>query len=329
MKPIVRVLVLTAASLPIVGFAQQDLVGAVTGSLSGTVENAQGNMVAPEGAVQATVFATDNGNGNVTAIIEGSASCTGGLGLTITFSAQYDSTSGNFTGQYTDEPGATPDEDVVFSNSGGLNWSAHFSGTAPSSTGQRAYDLDFAFTIPDNAVFTGNKLPNDIVYQGSLSNQPTVEVPVNVPSIGLHETVTFNLNFDGSWKATAVPQANGGAVYTGEASGSFYGDGGTLVVTIPFVGQQSFAVSAAGSFAGTLFTVSSSEVAFKGAWVANANDDDYGGDVEIVIPLDNYAAFPFTVQGQLEIATGVSQLPSVLVPFTVSGSFPLNLTVPE
>jgi hypothetical protein len=55
------------------------LTAAIHGSLTGTVQNSGGGLVAPQGAVHGSISANDN-NGVITATLEGSAASTGPLG---------------------------------------------------------------------------------------------------------------------------------------------------------------------------------------------------------------------------------------------------------
>ena len=71
-------------SISSIAVAQQDLVAAVVGNVTGTLEDKDGNLVPPQTAVQATVNAIDN-NGTIVANVSGTASCTEGLGLHFAF----------------------------------------------------------------------------------------------------------------------------------------------------------------------------------------------------------------------------------------------------
>lgn len=301
------------------------LTGALQGSVSGAVENNSGVMVAPKAAVQATIFANEN-NGVITATVAGSAACTEGLGLAINFSAQYDSATQGFTGLYSDTPGKTPDMPITFTNKGGLAWTASVSGKAPSATGERSYALDMDFTVDQQAIFPGAKLPADKVYGGQLNKTQIVQVPVVISQLGVNQTLSLEVVFEGSWSATAVPNRDGSSTFTGEASGSFSTpQPATLNITTP-AGPLSIPVSIGGSFGGTLFYLNDTAVAFQGAWAAQGGGDAYGGDMSVTIPLNDVSSFPFSIQGSAQVQTGVSQLPTVSVPFSASGSFPLALT---
>lgn len=326
MKPFVRHLLLAVALLlPITSFGQSDLIAPVVGSVTGLVQNDSGAMVSPQAAVQATVVAKDN-NGVITADVSGTASCTGGLGLHFAFEAQYNSSTNTFVGMYSDIPGFAPDKALSFTNNGGLSWTAELSGSAPSPTGLRDYDLSFNFEIPPTAIFTGNALPSDRTFQGSLSTTQTVVVPVNIPLAGINQDLNFNVEFSGSWSAVAVPQGDGSSVFTGQANGNFASSNTvTIAANIPGFGAISIPVSISGSFGGSLFMIDENTVSFQGAWVGSGANQTFGGNTTIDINFQDTSAFPFTVSGTLPVATGISQFPQVEVPFSVSGNFPLSI----
>ena len=309
--------------------AQQDLVAAVVGDVTGTVEDKDGNMVPPQTAVQATVVATDN-NGTIVANVTGTASCTGGLGLHFAFEAQYDSTSNSFTGMYSHTPGEAPSLPLSFSSDGGFKWTTTLSGQAPSDTGLRAYDLAFEFEIPETAIFSGNALPSDRTYSGSLATTQTAVVPVSIPEFGINQTLNFDLQFSGTWDAVSVPKSDGSSVFTGSASGSFTSlNEQTISVTTP-QGPLNLTVTAGGTFGGSLFLIDEDTVSYQGAWTGigtvGGETREYGGDINIDIEFADTSAFPFNVSGNIPIAPGIPGGPEViLIPFAVSGNFPLNV----
>lgn len=322
----------TLISLVLILFAvpvwAQDYIAGVVGGLSGTVEDDQGNMVAPQAAISATMMAQLAGSG-VTADISGTGSCTGGLGLHFEFEAQFDAATNSFTGMYSDIPGTAPYKTLEFISNGGTSWSAVLSGTAPSPSGERAYDLSYDFEVPESAIFAASQLPDDLVYGGSLNTTQTVSVPVNVQAAGIDETVDIEIDFSGSWDATAVPQVDQSVVFTGSASGSFVSTNSpTVTATVPVLGSISIPINVDGSFGGSLFLVDESTVAFQGSWVANAADQSFGGDINITINTEDTSSFPFSISGTLPFETGVSQLPLIEIPFSVAGSFPLDLNLP-
>ena len=206
MKPQYSIIGLLFLSISSIAVAQQDLVAAVVGNVTGTVEDKDGNLVPPQTAVQATVNATDN-NGTIVANVSGTASCTGGLGLHFAFEAQYDSTSNSISGMYSHTPGEAPSIPLNFTPTGGTAWTTTLSGQSSSPTGLRAYDLAFDFEILETAIFSGNALPSDRTYSGNLASTQTVVVPLSISAFGVNETLSFVLNFTGTWEAVSVPTA--------------------------------------------------------------------------------------------------------------------------
>lgn len=326
MKTIIRTaLFCIVCSIAYTVSAQTDLVAPVTGTVTGTVENENGELVPPQAAVSGTVVATES-NGVVTANVTGTASCTGGLGLHFTFEAQYDTASNSFTGMYSHTPGSAPDQALSFTNDGGYQWTAHLSGEAPSDTGPRSYDLSFQFQIPETAIFSGNQIPAERTYAGALNSTQSVTVPISVPLAGINETLTYTVVFDGSWSAVAVPLVDETFTFTGEASGTFASnETHTISGTIPGFGALSISVGISGSFGGSLFYIDENTVAFQGSWVGSGAGKTFGGDTTITINFQDTSEFPFSVSGTIPIETGFTQMPTMEIPFSVSGTFPLSI----
>lgn len=325
MKFVTKTILICVLLLPGFVAAQEQLVGAITGTVSGLVENDKGEMVAPQTAVQATIVAETSGD-SVIATVTGTASCTAGLGLHFTFEAQYNSADNSFVGMYSDTPGLAPNKALSFANDGGYSWTASLSGNAPSDTGSRAYDLKFDFEIPETAVFSGNSLPDNLTYGGSLNTTKTVIVPVVVPLVNLNQTLEFDVVFTGEWSAVSVPLPDGTSTFTGLATGSFESSNTeTITVTAIGLGTLSIPVKISGSFGGTLFLVDEDTVSFQGSWVGSALDHTYGGDTNINIEFQDTSSFPFSVRGVLPVDTGYPQLGVILFPFSIDGNFPLSI----
>jgi len=311
--------------LPQWALAQTDLIAPVTGAVTRLVENDAGDMVPPQATVSATVVANDN-NGVITANVSGTASCTGGLGLHFTFEAQYSSADNSFVGMYSDVPGNAPDKALSFTNNGGYSWTAQLSGMAPSPTGARAYDLQFHYEIPSQAIFQGNALPAERTYGGTLATSQTVVVPLSVPIAQINQNLNFNVEFNGSWSAVSIPQLDDSVVFTGEATGTFASTNTeTVIATVPGAGQLSIPVQVSGSFGGTLFLIDGDTVSFQGSWVGTGANQTVGGYINIDIEFQDTSSFPFSVSGSIPVETGFEQLPLINIPFAVSGSFPLSI----
>ena len=327
MRVLLKFLVFCSLGIAPLAWAQLQVVAPVVGSVNGQVTDASGNMVAPTGAMQATVSASD-ASGSLTATIDGTASTTGALGMALTFNASFDAASGSFVGLYTDKPGVSPDQDIVFTPTGGLSWSAQVAGAAPSSTGDRAYDLSLDFSIPEAAIFSGDAIPSDNVFTGSLSNSLTTSVPVVVPEIQLDQVIEFTFTVQGTWSATVVPQDDGSSAFTGHASGTFSGGAEDMTVSVPLLGSLTVPVSFNGAFSGNLYSVNETSLAFQGSWSAASGDQSFGGDVTITVPLTDLSTFPFEFSGTMPMATGVVLMPFFNLPLNMAGSFPLTLTSP-
>lgn len=145
MKPQYSIIGLLFLSISSIAVAQQDLVAAVVGNVTGTVEDKDGNLVPPQTA------------------------------------------------------GEAPSIPLNFTPTGGTAWTTTLSGQASSPTGLRAYILAFDFEILETAIFSGNALPSDRTYSGNLASTQTVVVPLSIPAFGVNETLSFVLNFTGTW----------------------------------------------------------------------------------------------------------------------------------
>lgn len=447
--------------IAITGHAQETLIAPLIGSVSGQVQAPDGSLVEPTAAIDGTILASID-NGSITASIEGSASCTGGLGIHFTFAGQYDSATGNFSAQFSDTPGFAPDTAADIVGIGNNTWQVSLSGKAPSDTGERDYDLQFEFQVPETAIFPGGKVPAANFYSGTLNQSISVPIDLNNSALGLNQSVDLSIDVSGSWDATSIPRIDSSADISGEASGTISSNSvqilvagatpstleipvtHTATVPVPFqntqlgvnttvnmvfefngtysgslqqdstysgsvtgsfstqpysiassvpgvntqiplsstqsislpivdtatgvnttaqvdvtingsgtlvsnsgslTGQGSGSFSSSqfevnaesaggnnvinlqvnGSFGGSLFTVNESTLAFKGAWVATGANQNFGGDIDITVPLADTSTFPFSFSGVLPIATGNSAVPQLNIPLNFSGSFPLNL----
>ena len=306
--------------------AAAPLTAAIHGSLTGTVQNSGGGLVAPQGAVHGSISANDN-NGVITATLEGSAASTGPLGMALTFTAQYNAATQAFTGLYSDTPGQVPDLPLQFTNVGGLNWRAAISGNAPSPSGERAYALNLNVVIEPGAVFAQAALPASNVFSGRLDHQQTVQLPVNLPALQASQTVPLTMRFQGDWNATTFLDSAGKPVFTGSAAGTFSTVQTGSLTIVPTGGAMTVPVSIGGSFRGALFAVSDTELAFKGAWVSLNSGLTQGGDISIRVPLQDLSRFPYSLTGTAQIGTGAPQVPTLTLPFSANGEFPLALNI--
>ncbi len=300
------------------------LSASVHGNLTGTVQNSDGVPATPVGTVHARILANDD-NGVISATLEGMAANTGAFGLAIQFAAQFDATTQAFRGFYSDTPGQVPDIPIQFNNIGGLNWRAAISGHSPSASGERAYNLNVNLVIEPTAIYPQANLPSDRVFSGTFDRQQNFQLPVNLPVVQANQTLALEMKFTGNWQATTFVDSSGKSRFTGQASGTFTTLQASPLTIVPAGGSLSVPVSIGGKFSGALFAVSDTELAFKGAWVSNNSGQSLGGDITISVPLQNVSRFPFTLSGTAQFSTGAPQMPTVALPFTASGEFPLAL----
>jgi len=300
------------------------LTASVHGSLSGTVQNSGGGMVAPQSAVHGTISANDT-NGGITATLEGTAASTGPLGMTLKFTAQYDAATQGFNGLYSDTPGQVPDIPLRFANVGGLNWRAAVTGNAPSSDGERAYALNINLVIEPGAIHAQAALPADKVFSGRLDHQQTVQLAVNLPALQASQTLPLTMRFQGDWTATTFVDSAGKPLFTGTAAGTFSTLQPASLNIVPTSGAMTVPVAIGGSFSGALFAVSDTELSFKGAWVSLNSGQTLGGDISIRVPLQDLSTFPYSLSGTAQVGTGASQVPTLTLPFAANGEFPLAL----
>ena len=300
------------------------LTASLQGSLTGTVQNSAGAQTAADGAVHAIIHANDD-NGVITATLEGMAASTGQLGIGLTFTAQFNAATQSFTGLYSDTPGQEPNIPLQLTSTGGTSWRASLSGTAPSTTGERSYALILDVSVPASAVYAQAELPADKVFSGRLIRQQSQLLAVNLPALQSNQTVNLEMKFEGNWNASTFVDSTGATRFTGAAKGSFSTlQAGSLTI-VPTGGAMTVPVSISGDFSAALYAASSTELAFKGAWVSSNSGQSLGGDISIRVPLEDTSRFPFSMNGTAMISTGTSQVPTLSLPFSANGEFPLSL----
>lgn len=301
------------------------LTASVQGSLTGTVQNSAGAMVAPEGAVHATIHANDN-NGVITATLEGVAAGSGALGIALTFTAQFNAATQSFTGLYSDTPGQLPDTPIQFDHTGGLSWRATLNGLAPSASAERAYNLILDLNIPPSAIYAQADLPSEKTFRGQLLRQQSQSLAVSLPEFQTSQTITLEMKYEGNWNASTFTDSAGNTRFTGAAKGTIRTLQAPALTIVPAGGALTVPVAISGDFSAALVAASSSELAFKGAWVSNNSAQTLGGDISIRVPLSDTSRFPFTMNGMARILTGATQLSTLTLPFSASGDFPLALS---
>ena len=310
--------------------AQQALVGAMVGDVSGLVENADGNLVEPQCALDGAVDINSMGGGDLTAVVDGAASCTGALGLQITFHVTFDFRTYTLGGFYTDTPnGMVLDQEILFENTGGLNWSANVAGEAPSSNGPRAYDLQINLTLPKEAIYPGEQYPDTKSFSGDLSQIVTVNVPLEIPALSVSENLSVDVQLTGRWTAKTVPTSSNTPDINGNFSGSIQGlTPISLTINVPVLGEETFDLDIRGTFGGSLFVTSPTELTFAGAWAASTGEDGFGGDINITVPISNLkslTSMPFTMSGNFSVDPDIPTVDPIPVAFNVSGAFPFAI----
>ena len=311
-------------------WAQQDMIGAMIGDVTGLVEDDSGNMVAPEAAIDASVDINALGGGDLTAVIDGVAACTGGLGMQITFHAVFDYQSYSLSGHYTDIPnGKTLDKPILFEHTGGLNWTASVSGEAPSSSGPRAYDLQINVTLPKEAIFPGEQYPNTRSFNGDLNQTITINVPLEIPALSVSENLSVDVLLSGRWSVKTVPTSSATPDINGNVMGSIAGLAPILLtVNVPILGEETLSLDVAGTFGGSLFVTSPTELTFAGSWAASAGEDGFGGDMNITVPIDdlkNLTEMPFEFSGNFSVDPDIPGVSPIPVAFEAIGAFPFSL----
>ncbi|MFZ5774510.1 MAG: hypothetical protein ACOY3Z_03380 [Thermodesulfobacteriota bacterium] len=307
--------------------AAANLVGSMIGDVGGWVTDANGQQVAPQGAVSGDVAISTDSQGNVVATVTGTASCTGGLGVHINYAVSYNAATGVLTGTYTDPANATA-RDIQFSHQGGLQWQASVADSVVVDGASRPYNIAVALELPETSLYSGTQFPADRQLSGPLSTTMNLSVPIVMPQFGLNETIDTTLTVTGEWVATVVPGADGSATITGHASGTY--SSSAISFTVTYMGISvpvSFSLN--GNYGGSLFQ-EGGELFFGGTFGESLHtsgvDVVYSGDMLIDVPVDTtgmISQLPFSFDGSPRVEVG--SFGTFTVPVTVSGVFPFAL----
>ena len=308
--------------------AADNMVGSMVGSIEGWVTNASGQQVAPQGAVSGDVAVSTDSQGNIVASVTGTASCTGGLGVHIDYSASYNTGTGELTGTYTDPADSTP-RTILFTNQGGLQWQASVADSVVVDGQTRPYNITVNLNLPETAVYNGTQFPANNQLSGPMSTSLALNVPVSLPTIGINETINTTLTIAGQWVANVVPQADGSAVINGRASGTYSSTPISMTATIMGM-QYPISFSLNGTFGGSLFQ-DNGTLFFAGTYGESVQggtivDVSYSGDLMIEVPVDTtgtVSRLPFSFSGSPQVS--ISSLGSFTVPITISGEFPFSM----
>ena len=302
----------------------EDFVGSVVGDITGYVTDGNGNQISPQAAVSADIdVSIDDTTGNITANVNGSAACTGGLGVFFEFAGTYDSATGALAATVTDNTG-TAAQSVTFQNQGGTNWTANISGTSPSSTGPRPYNLNVDLTLPVTALYSGSSFPSGTQFGGPLDSTFNASIPLSIPQAGINETVQVTLEIKGTWQASVVPLTDGSASLTGSVKGTFNSKD-PVSLTVTTLGSQSISVPIQGTFGGTLISndISSGSVEFAGNWTETGGSTSFGGDMKFNLPIGSdgsISSFNVSIDGAQSLdVMGLS----ITIPYQISGTIPV------
>ncbi|MFH1020059.1 MAG: hypothetical protein V1782_05530 [Pseudomonadota bacterium] len=313
--------------------AAEDLVGSMIGDISGWVTDTTGQQVSPQAAVSGDVAVSTDAQGNIVATVTGTASCTGGLGVHINYSATYDTGTGTLSGTYTDPANATP-RSIQFTHLGGLQWQAFIADSVVADGQTRPYAITVNLELPSTSLYSGTQLPADRQLSGPLNSTLALNVPVNLPQFGINETISTTMTVAGQWVANVVPQADGSSVINGHATGTYSSSPISLTANITYMGipmSVPISFSLNGNFGGSLFQ-DNGALFFAGTYgeiVQGATGGvtvAYSGDMLIDVPVDSAGSIsqlPFSFSGSPQVSA--SSFGSFTVPITVSGIFPFAM----
>lgn len=291
----------------------EDSIGSMIGSLYGPVTASDGKTHQANGAVDATVKIDIADNGAITATVTGSAASNAGLGIAIDFTATYNGATNTLSGTYTDTGTQTPQE-IIFSNTGGLNWTANVSGNTPSENGLRPYNMSIDLGLPNAAIYSGTSLPSEKTYDGPISSTIDVSVPIVVGNF-VNENVDLSVLISGTWSATSVPLDDGSVSLTGTVSGTLTTPEPASVTILGATGL----VNLQSTFSGTLNTNTKGSIGFQGSF---SDAEGYGGLLDFDIPIGPNGvptSFNVSFDGSFVVDTPVGPMPA---PFNTSSPVP-------
>lgn len=316
-------------------------VAGMVGSLTGTLTDSSGAKISITGKPAVNVSISVDASGKVSADITGSM---GANGVYLNFAATYDAASNNLTGTYTDGHNATP-KPIAFTSTGNLKWRATLSGTLPDG---KTYTVVSDIEIPDGAIKAGAQYPTGQRLAGPITHTEPLSIPINIPQLGINETLTTTVIVDGSWSATPIVEKDGTVTITGDASGEFrfsppISKTFNATVTPPYPGIPPINVSipisidVSGAFGGTLSgSPTSGNLKFIGNWSQNSTAGKAGGTLDIDVPIDpvtgQVTALKMKMGGNLPppvitLPAGIppGAVPAITIPNTIQPSIPFVL----
>lgn len=317
------------------GSATQDYMGAMLGQIVAQVVDESGKTVTPACSSSVDVNVSDAGAGGLTATATGTVVCD--AGVIVKFTANYDAATQALSGTYSDNVGNTS-QAIKFTNTGGLTWQAAVAGTAAKSSGVRSYSATIVITLPPQALYA-SKYPASGKLSGPIKATNPISIPLNIPELGINQTLAFNVIIEGSWSAKVVPTASGSAEITGEASGTVKGDqvihltgkvdlSKYVPAGIPGVPSSidvPIDIDINETFSGTLFgSIAANNLKFKGYFTQQGKPVNF----EMAIPLDAAGNPPsqmsFSLGGTLPVS-----LPSGSIPAYIPASLvPSSISIP-
>lgn len=201
------------------GTAGQSFLGSFGSQVTAQVTDSNGQSKASRCTASTDLSALEN-SGALTANASGTVVCEDGV--LVTYTAAFDVASQALSGTFSDNLGNS-NKPITFTPSGApLTWTASISGTG-SKTGQpRAYQASVVVTLPPQAIYAG-KRPSNSFLSGPIKATNPISIPLNIPQIGINQTLNFNVIVDGTWQVDVVPNASG-ATITGKVSGTVKGD---------------------------------------------------------------------------------------------------------
>lgn len=319
--------------------AADNLVGSMVGSVSGSVTNATGQLVPIEqGAVSGDVAVSTDSQGNIVATVTGTASCTGEVGVHVNYTVSYNTSTDALSGYYTDPADSTTQHNIEFTNQGGLQWRGAISDSVVVAGQSRPYNITVNLTLPETAIYSGTQFPADRQLSGPLSSTLTVvSEPITLDQFGINQTLSVPITVTGQWVANVVPQAGGGQVINGHASGTYSSSTISMTANVTAFGfpmSIDIIFSLNGEFGGSLFQDSTGVLFFAGTYGESMDNYSgtipysvsYNGDLMIEVPIDSTGVasqLPFSFSGAPQIT--VSGFGSFSVPITVSGTFPFSM----
>jgi hypothetical protein len=201
------------------GTAGQSFLGSFGSQVTAQVTDSNGQSKASRCTASTDLSALES-SGALTANASGTVVCEDGV--LVTYTAAFDVASQALSGTFSDNLGNS-NKPITFTPTGAaLTWTASISGTGSKAGQPRAYQASVLVTLPPQAIYAG-KRPSNSFLSGPIKATNPISIPLNIPQIGINQTLDFNVIVDGSWQVDVVPNASG-ATITGKVSGTVKGD---------------------------------------------------------------------------------------------------------